>query len=79
MNDNERNATIEFEGDIAKITNLRDFNWRSSKDFDERWINEDYDLKEAADKLFSVLMGEDVPERREFIETHASEVTSLDI
>ena len=47
VNDNERNATIEFDGDIAKITNLRDFNWRSSKDFAERWINEDYDLREV--------------------------------
>ena len=47
VNDNERNATIEFEGDIAKITNLRDFNWRTSKDFDKRWINEDYDLREV--------------------------------
>ena len=47
VNDNERNATIEFDGDIAKITNLRDFNWRTSKDFDERWVNEDYDLREV--------------------------------
>lgn len=47
VNDNERNATIEFDGDIAKITNLRDFNWRTSKDFDKRWINEDYDLREV--------------------------------
>ena len=34
---------------------------------------------EAADNLFSILMGEDVPDRRAFIENHASEVTSLDI
>ena len=34
---------------------------------------------EAADNLFSVLMGEDVPDRRAFIEQNASEVTSLDI
>lgn len=47
VNDNERNATIEFDGNIAKITNLRDFNWRTSKDFDKRWINEDYDLREV--------------------------------
>lgn len=47
VNDNERNATIEFDGNIAKITNLRDFDWRTSKDFDKRWINEDYDLREV--------------------------------
>jgi hypothetical protein len=47
VNDNERNATIEFDGNIAKITNLRDFDWRTSKDFDKRWVNEDYDLREV--------------------------------
>ena len=47
VNDNERNATIEFDGNIAKITNLRDFDWRTSKDYDERWVNEDYDLREV--------------------------------
>jgi len=34
---------------------------------------------EAADRLFEILMGEDVVDRRAFIETHAKEVTNLDI
>ena len=44
VNDNSRNATIEFEGDVVKIKNIRDFNWRSTKDFDERWIDDEFDL-----------------------------------
>ena len=34
---------------------------------------------EEADALFSILMGEDVPERRDFIELNATNVTSLDV
>jgi len=34
---------------------------------------------EAADRLFEILMGEDVVDRRTFIEAHAKEVTNLDI
>ncbi len=33
----------------------------------------------AADRLFEILMGEDVEDRRSFIEAHAKEVTNLDI
>ncbi len=47
VNDNSRNATVEFDGDIVKITNIRDFNWLSTKDFDESWVNEEYDLNEV--------------------------------
>ena len=32
-----------------------------------------------ADRLFSLLMGESVEPRREFIERHALEVTELDV
>ncbi|MDP6869226.1 MAG: DNA topoisomerase (ATP-hydrolyzing) subunit B [Candidatus Poseidoniaceae archaeon] len=34
---------------------------------------------EASDRMFEILMGEDVPDRRAFIEKHAKEVTNLDI
>ena len=47
VNDNSRNAAIDFEGDITKIKNIRDFNWRSTRDYDERWIDEEYDLSKV--------------------------------
>ena len=47
VNDNSRNAKIEFDGDIVKIKNIRDFNWRTTKDYDERWINDEYDLSQV--------------------------------
>jgi DNA gyrase subunit B len=34
---------------------------------------------EETDRMFETLMGEDVPDRRAFIERHAKEVTNLDI
>ncbi|HJO41896.1 MAG TPA: DNA topoisomerase (ATP-hydrolyzing) subunit B [Candidatus Thalassarchaeaceae archaeon] len=54
--------------------------WETTMDPEvRRMMRVDIKDGEAADKLFSVLMGEDVPERREFIEKYATEVTSLDI
>ena len=34
---------------------------------------------EESDRMFEILMGEDVPDRRAFIERHAKEVTNLDV
>ena len=47
VNDNERMATADFNGDEVTIRNVRDFNWRSTRDFDERWI----DVKVNLDKI----------------------------
>ncbi|HJM30167.1 MAG TPA: DUF4105 domain-containing protein [Candidatus Thalassarchaeaceae archaeon] len=47
VNDNSRNATVEFEGEIVKIQNVRDFNWKTTKECDEKWINQEYDLREV--------------------------------
>ena len=47
VNDNSRNAFVDFDGNIVKIKNIRDFNWRSTRDFDERWIDQEYDLREV--------------------------------
>jgi DNA gyrase subunit B len=33
----------------------------------------------AADRLFTILMGEDVPSRKDFIETNARYVSNLDV
>lgn len=37
---------IEIDGDALRIANLRDFNWRSTNDFDPRWIDASYDLNQ---------------------------------
>ena len=37
VNDNEKMATAEFQGDEVTIRNVRDFNWRSTRDYDEKW------------------------------------------
>ena len=47
VNDNEKMATAEFEGDEVTIRNVRDFNWRSTRDYDEKWI----DLKVSLDQV----------------------------
>tara|TARA_B100000131_G_scaffold86346_2_gene83264 strand:- start:809 stop:1516 length:708 start_codon:yes stop_codon:yes gene_type:complete len=43
-------ATAEFQGDEVTIRNVRDFNWRSTRDYDEKWI----DLKVSLDRVSKI-------------------------
>jgi hypothetical protein len=67
VNDNERLATVELEGDTALFRNVRDFNWRTTKDYDERWIDKKVDLREVR-KIWFVLEYFS-PERKEMAHT----------
>ena len=54
--------------------------WETTMDPEGRTMMK-VEIKDAeeADSLFSILMGEDVPDRREFIEKNAKKVTALDV
>ena len=54
VNDNQRLATVEISGDKVRIKNVRDFNWRTTRDYDERWIDVTIDLNEVR-KIWFVL------------------------
>ena len=54
VNDNARMATAEFDGDKVIIRNVRDFVWRSTRDYDERWIDVTMSLDKMA-KIWFVL------------------------
>ena len=67
VNDNERQAKAEFDGDEVTIRNVRDFEWRSGRDFDERWIDLKLNLTEV-EKIWFILEYFD-PKRRQMAHT----------
>ena len=67
VNDNQRLASVEITGDKAHIKNVRDFSWRTTKDYDERWVDVTVDLNEVR-KIWFVLEYFS-PERKEMAHT----------
>ena len=67
VNDNGRITSAEFDDEEVTIRNVRDFEWRSSRDFDERWIDIKIKLSEVS-KIWFVLEYFD-PARREMAHT----------
>ena len=67
VNDNDRLTNAEFDGDYVTIKNIRDFNWRSVRDYDEKWIEKKFNLTEVS-KIWFVLEYFD-PKKRQMAHT----------
>ena len=67
VNDNERLASAEFVDGVVTVRNVRDFEWRSGRDFDERWVDMKIKLDEVS-KIWFVLEYFD-PSRRQMAHT----------
>ena len=48
VNDNKRQAWVDYHGDEVTIRNVRDFEWRSNQDYSERWVDMSFRLDEVS-------------------------------
>ena len=67
VNDNERLTTAEINDGKVTIRNVRDFEWRSNRDFDKRWVDMEINLDDVS-KIWFVLEYFD-PSRRQMAHT----------
>ena len=67
VNDNNKLAKAEFEGNQVTIRNVRDFRWRTTRDFDENWIDMKFELNKLS-KIWFVLEYFD-PKRKQMAHT----------
>ena len=54
VNENKFTSFAEINGDDIILKNVRDFNWRTTKDYDERWIEKKFKISECT-KIWLVL------------------------
>jgi len=54
VNENKYIAYAEIDNDEVILKNVRDFNWRTTKDFDEKWIEKKFKISDCT-KIWLVL------------------------
>ncbi|MDP6293082.1 MAG: hypothetical protein QF610_04560, partial [Candidatus Thalassarchaeaceae archaeon] len=47
VNENKFTAYAEIKGDNVLLKNVRDFNWRTTKDYDERWVEKKFKISDC--------------------------------
>ena len=54
VNDNARLTRAHFNGNVVRLENVRDFTWRTTQDFDERWVEREVRLDQVS-KVWLIL------------------------